>query len=102
MSDYFGDFDGEYKIRYRWEYDLKDFPESIKIREYVNDSLQEMMEVKEDVVRKAAIEILRAKGYVVIEPRKPSGHVHEKWQLQDSANGGMYCAACGEDAEEEE
>jgi len=24
-------------------------------------------------------------------------HVHEKWQLQESAKGGLYCAACGED-----
>ena len=24
-------------------------------------------------------------------------HVHEKWQLQESAKGGMYCAACGDD-----
>jgi hypothetical protein len=24
-------------------------------------------------------------------------HQHEKWQLQESAKGGMYCAACGED-----
>jgi hypothetical protein len=23
-------------------------------------------------------------------------HQHEKWQLQESAKGGMYCAACGE------
>lgn len=90
------DFDREYKIQYRWEYDLEDFPESIKISEYVNDSLREIMEVKEDVVRKAAVEILRAKGYVVIEPPKPSDHDHEKWQLQDSAKGGKYCAACGE------
>lgn len=28
------------------------------------------MEVKEDIVRKAAVEILRAKGYVVIEPKE--------------------------------
>jgi hypothetical protein len=64
------DFDPEYKIQYRWEYDLDDFPESIKIREYVNDSLREIMEVKEDIVRKAAVAILRAKGYVVIEPKE--------------------------------
>lgn len=24
-------------------------------------------------------------------------HQHEKWQLQESAKGGMYCAACGEE-----
>lgn len=24
-------------------------------------------------------------------------HQHERWQLQESAKGGMYCAACGED-----
>lgn len=60
----------ELRIKYRWEYDLDDFPESIKIREYVNDSLREIMEVKEDIVRKAAVEILRAKGYVVIEPKE--------------------------------
>lgn len=70
MSDYFGDFDREYKIQYRWEYDLDDFPESIKIHEYVNDSLREIMDVKEDIVRKAAVAILRAKGYVVIEPKE--------------------------------
>lgn len=70
MSDYFGDFDREYKIQYRWEYDLEDFPESIKIQEYVNDSLREIMEVKEGIVRKAAVAILRAKGYVVIEPKE--------------------------------
>ncbi len=70
MSDYLGDFDTEYKIQYRWEYDLDDFPESINIREYVNDSLREIMEVKEDIVRKAAVAILRAKGYVVIEPKE--------------------------------
>lgn len=70
MSDYFGDFDREYKIQYRGEYDLKDFPESIKINEYVNDTLTEIMEMKEDIVRKAAVAILRAKGYVVIEPKE--------------------------------
>lgn len=86
----------EYKINYRWEYDLEDFPESVKIKEYVNAHLREIMDVREDIVRKAAVEILRAKGYVVIEPPKPSGHVHEDWQLQDSAKGGKYCAACGE------
>jgi hypothetical protein len=26
-------------------------------------------------------------------------HQHEKWQLQESAKGGMYCAACGEDVQ---
>lgn len=25
-----------------------------------------------------------------------STHQHEAWQLQESAQGGMYCAACGE------
>lgn len=71
MSDCFEDFDrDEYKIQYRWEYDLEDFPESIKIQEYVNDSLRRIMEVREDVVRKAAVAILRAKGYVVIEPKE--------------------------------
>lgn len=71
MSDYFADFDNDdYKIQYRWEYDLEDFPESIKIQEYINDSLREIMEVKEDIVRKAAVAILRAKGYVVIEPKE--------------------------------
>lgn len=29
-------------------------------------------------------------------------HVHEKWQLQDSAKGGNYCGACGEHVKEEE
>lgn len=86
----------EYKINYRWEYDLKDFPESVKINEYVNDQLREIMDVREDVVRKAAVEILRARGYMVIEPPKPSGHVHEKWMPRESARGGKYCAACGE------
>lgn len=92
----------EYTHTYRWEYDLEDYPESIKIKEYLNDQLQEILDVKEDIVRKAAVAILRAKGYVVIEPPKPSGHVHEKWQLQESAKGGKYCAACGEDVKEEE
>lgn len=64
------DFDHEYKIQYRWEYDLEDFPESVKIQEYVNDSLREIMDVREDIVRKAAVAILRAKGYVVIEPKE--------------------------------
>lgn len=91
--------DDEYKINYRWEYDLKDFPESVKINEYVNDQLRQIMDVREDVVRKAAVEILRDKGYTVIGPPKPSGHVHEEWMLQDSAKGGKYCAACGEDVE---
>lgn len=68
--DIFDDFDREYKIQYRWEYDLEDFPESIKINEYINDTLTEIMEVKEDVVQKAAVAILRAKGYVVIEPKE--------------------------------
>lgn len=102
MSDYFGDFDREYRIQYRWEYDLDAFPESIKIREYVNDSLREIMGVKEDIVRKAAVAILRGRGYIVIEPPKRSGHVHEEWQLQDSAKGGRYCGACGEDVKEEQ
>lgn len=59
----------DYKITYRWEYNLDDFPESIKIHEYVNDQLREIMDVKEGIVRKAAVAILRAKGYTVIEPR---------------------------------
>lgn len=70
MSDYFGDFEHEYEIQYRWDYDLDDFPESIKIQEYVNDSRRRIMEVREDVVRKAVVAILRAKGYVVIEPKE--------------------------------
>lgn len=65
------------KMTYRWEYDLEDFPQSVKIREYVNDSLREILEVKEDVVRKAAVAILRAKGYVVIEPRDDGSTNHE-------------------------
>lgn len=64
------DENDELRIKYRWEYDLDDFPESIKIHEYVNDSLREIMEVKEGIVRKAAVAILRAKGYVVIEPKE--------------------------------
>lgn len=55
-------------IKYRWEYDLTDFPESVKINEFVNGQLREIMEIREDVVRKAAVNILRAKGYIVIEP----------------------------------
>ena len=70
MSDYFGDFNREYKIQYRWEYDLDDYPESIKIHEYVNDSVRDMMDVREDIVRKAGVAILRAKGYVVIKPKE--------------------------------
>jgi RNA polymerase-binding transcription factor DksA len=31
-----------------------------------------------------------------IERKRPL-HQHEKSQLQESAQGGMYCAACGED-----
>lgn len=69
MNELFWSCD-EPTIQYRWEYGLDDFPESIEIREYVNDSLREIMEVKEDIVRKAAVEILRAKGYVVIEPKE--------------------------------
>ena len=60
----------ELRIKYRWEYDLDDFPETIKIHEYVNDSLRDIMEVREDIVRKAAVAILRAKGYTVIEPKE--------------------------------
>lgn len=26
-----------------------------------------------------------------------ANHQHEAWQLQESAKGGMYCAACGQD-----
>ena len=55
-------------IKYRWEYDLTGFPESVKINEFVNDQLREIMEIREGVVRKAAVNILRAKGYIVIEP----------------------------------
>lgn len=64
------DENDELRVKYRWEYDLKDFPESIKINEYVNDELREIMDVKEDIVRKAAVAILRAKGYTVIEPKE--------------------------------
>ena len=28
-----------------------------------------------------------------------NGHEHEDWQLQESAKGGWYCAACGEPVE---
>jgi hypothetical protein len=31
----------------------------------------------------------------IVSGRAP--HQHEKWMLQESAKGGMYCAACGED-----
>jgi hypothetical protein len=64
------DFKHDYKMTYRWEYDTSDFPESVKINEYVNDQLREVMEVREGVVRQAAVAILRAKGYVVIEPEE--------------------------------
>ena len=26
-----------------------------------------------------------------------SRHEHEAWQIRESATGGMYCAACGQD-----
>lgn len=32
-------------------------------------------------------------------PAKPK-HDHESWQLQESAKGGWYCAACGEHVDE--
>lgn len=60
----------DYKITYRWDYDLKDFPESIKINEYVNDQLRTITDVNESMISKAVIEILRAKGYTVIEPKE--------------------------------
>lgn len=58
----------DYKQIYRWEYDLENSPDSIKIKEYVNDRLSEVTEVREKVVVQAGIAILRAKGYIVIEP----------------------------------
>lgn len=67
MSEMFWGCD-EPTIQYRWEYDIEDFPEVIRVNEFVNDQLREILEVKEDVVRKAAIAILRVKGYTVIEP----------------------------------
>lgn len=30
-------------------------------------------------------------------PRSKSSHVHESWQIRVSAQGGLYCAACGQD-----
>lgn len=72
MTD-FNDWDlhnDDYKIQYRWDYDLKDFPESIKINEYINDQLRTITDVKESMISKAVIEILRAKGYIVIEPQE--------------------------------
>lgn len=69
----FNDWDlhnDDYKITYRWGYDLDLFPESIKINEYVNNQLRTITEVKESMISKAVIEVLRAKGYTVIEPRE--------------------------------
>lgn len=96
MTDW-GLHNDDYKVTYRWEYDLEDFPESIRINEYVNDQLRETTDVKESMVDKAVVAILRMKGYTVIEPPKPSGHVHEDWMLEESPKGGKYCRACGED-----
>lgn len=60
----------DYKIQYRWDYDLYDFPESIKINEYVNDELRHIIDVRESMISEAVIEILRTKGYIVIEPQE--------------------------------
>lgn len=65
----------------------------------IGEVTRRTIDLEEKQVEAAAVAILRAKGYTVIEPPTPSGHRHECWQLQESAKGGMYCAACGEDVE---
>lgn len=67
----FNDWDRNdtYKIQYKWNWDLRDYPETIRINEYVNDELGQIIEVKESLISEAVIEILRAKGYTVIDPK---------------------------------
>jgi len=42
----------------------------------------------------AGLEGYENTGWAKLHEKTP--HVHEKWQLQESAQGGEYCAACGE------
>lgn len=60
----------DYKVTYRWDYDLKDFSETVNLNEYVNGQLRRITEIRESMISKAVIEILRAKGYTVIEPKE--------------------------------
>ena len=55
-------------FKYRWEYDTTSFPESIQITEYLNEQIQQVMDVREEAVTDAVIALMRAKGYIVIEP----------------------------------
>lgn len=55
-------------FKYRWEYDTTSFPESIQVTEYLNEQIQQVMGVREEAVTDAVIALMRAKGYIVIEP----------------------------------
>lgn len=41
-------------------------------------------------------DLARSIRKLTVETFVSSGHEHEDWQLQESAKGGQYCAACGE------
>lgn len=58
------------KVTYQYKWDTDDFPESLKLQEYVNGALQEITELKEDLLTRGVVELLRARGYTVIEPKE--------------------------------
>ncbi|MFV8160846.1 hypothetical protein ACNQVK_01595 [Mycobacterium sp. 134] len=45
-------------------------------------------------------DLARSIRKLTVETFVSSGHEHEDWQLQKSAKGGWYCAACGEPVEQ--
>lgn len=69
------DFQDEPKMQFRWEYDRIDFPDTLKVNEFVNDQLMTVYEMREDVLLKGAVAVLRAKGYIVVEPEAQNGDV---------------------------
>lgn len=53
---------------FAWRADYSEFPEVVKIESLVNGQVRKIMAIEEEIVTGAAVEILRAKGYVVVEP----------------------------------
>lgn len=53
---------------FAWRTDYGDFPELVKVERLVEGQVRKIMAIEEDVVTGVAVEILLAKGYVVVEP----------------------------------
>lgn len=53
---------------FSWHTDYSDFPSMVRVERLIDQHVRKIIQVEEEIVTTAAVEILRAKGYVVVEP----------------------------------